>query len=267
MNIDKYKKNEYFKSAGIKSPFYEIELTDNVKQFIDNIVMAAVDSDQRIQSELAYDIGAYVGSSVPRLKAMGFNKITCFEADPDIFSQLKQHYGSDSNVEVVNVAISNFIGTITLHRCDRGRSFLNTMSPDWIFNTRHKELVTNLSKVDVSCVTLDDYLSNNKTMPAYVKIDVEGHELEVLNSMSFRPAILSFEWISELLDKNVTCLERAHKLGFNFFNVSTREEEVLGPNDKWMTLQDASHELKIIKEGDVHNNIWGNAWCIKELPT
>lgn len=251
------------RSANIKSPRYDIVLTKGTLAFIEGIVSSGRIRDQRIDRDWAFDVGAYVGSSVPRLRAMGFRKVTCFEADPATYSQLVRNYGPDPDIDTHQVALtSQNEGEIVLYKCDRGRDFLNTMDSSWITDTRHKALVSNMSQVSVKRRTLDSFVRD--AIPAYVKIDVEGHELEVMHGIdaSKRPALLSFEWISELPGKNRACLERARELGYERFDLSTRGEEVPGPGDAWLGYDDALREFDRLRKDDSSNDVWGNCWCV-----
>jgi hypothetical protein len=44
--------------------------------------------------------------------------------------------------------------------------------------------------------------------PAYVKIDVEGYEIDVLRGLSWQPPLLSFEFHHAELDTAYACLDR-----------------------------------------------------------
>lgn len=260
MARSKYRRNDYGGTANINSPTYEVTLEAHVSEYFKRVAESAAAADPRVDPGLAFDVGAYVGSSIPRIRAMGFVRVVCFEPDPSTLATLRIHYGADPNVEVVATALSDRDGELTLYQCDRGRPFLNTADPSWIRDTRHKNLVTNLTEIRVPVTTLDAFVAER--VPAYVKIDVEGHELEVMKGMNFKPAILSFEWISELPTKNVACLRRAGELGFTRFNLATRAEEVMSPDDQWMTFEEAEAEFERLKREDRNNNTWGNAWCI-----
>ena len=201
----KYLKNEYMKTANIDDPFYDVVLTRETQEYIRSIISNY--SFKGVNKNLAYDIGAYIGSSIPRIKAMGFNDIVCFEPDPITYRKLSSNYKDDKNILLENLGMSDRQENTTLYSCDRNRTFLNTMHKDWIFQTKHKSLVNSVSEVNISCTTLDTFLKTKDEIPGYAKIDVEGHEYEVIKGLNTKIPLLSFEWISELPEKNNLCLD------------------------------------------------------------
>ena len=122
--------------------------------------------------------------------------------------------------------------------------------------------VSGINEIKINTTTLQSVIDENDFYPSYIKVDVEGHELQILQGLDFKSPILSFEWISELSEKNCECLREAGRIGYTRFNLSTREEEVLGPEDEWLNLDDAILKFDMIKNHDVKNNIWGNVWCL-----
>lgn len=258
----KYINNEYLKSANINDPFYDIEVHDAVLKFIKQIVESGCSSNNKIDKMLAFDVGAYVGSSIPRIKAMGFDRVFCFEADPETFSILVDNYKNIQGISLLNQGISSKSGAVSFYKCDRNRPFLNTMHKNWIFETKHKELVSNVTEIKVETITLQSFIESKKIFPGYIKIDVEGHELQVLQGLDYKAPILSFEWISELADKNSDCLKEAHRIGYTRFNLSTINEDILGPEDDWLELEDAINKFYEFEKEDSKMTLWGNAWCI-----
>ena len=86
---EKYIRDDYNKIANINSPFYTVILSEKTAIFISDIVESGFIKNKKINKNLAFDVGAYVGSSIPRIRSMGFNDVVCFEADPENYKLLK----------------------------------------------------------------------------------------------------------------------------------------------------------------------------------
>jgi hypothetical protein len=59
--------------------------------------------------------------------------------------------------------------------------------------------------------------------PAFVKIDVEGHEADVLAGLSDPPPALSFEVVAAAPQAGRAALAQALRLGYRAFRLSLRE--------------------------------------------
>ncbi|HEY1793194.1 MAG TPA: FkbM family methyltransferase [Opitutaceae bacterium] len=115
------------------------------------------------------DVGANVGQTARYLR--GFFRtatIHCFEPIPLTFQELKRRTANDANIQAHPVALSNQSGSINMIASD----FSETSA------------VTNLEGDFVSKViaqTLDEFaMGNGISQIDLLKIDVEGHELAVL---------------------------------------------------------------------------------------
>ena len=79
-----------------------------------------------------------------------------------------------------------------------------------------------------------DALIERFAPPAFVKIDVEGGEPDVLAGLSRAVPSLSFEYLPRALDYASRCTERLNALGRYEFNWSPGESSRLAA-DRWMT--------------------------------
>jgi hypothetical protein len=78
------------------------------------------------------------------------------------------------------------------------------------------------ARLDVPVTTLDALIARFGE-PAFVKIDVEGYELEVLRGLSRPLRALSFEYVPGAIELALPCLDRLQALGSYQFNVSPGE--------------------------------------------
>jgi len=72
-------------------------------------------------------------------------------------------------------------------------------------------------------VTTLDALAATHGRPAFIKIDVEGHEAAVLEGLSQPPAALSFEFTTIQRGVAAACLARLAALGYRDFNACLGE--------------------------------------------
>ena len=144
---------------------YEPEIWRNIKGLIK-------------PNSLIFDIGANIGQYAIRFNEQIGNensgRIICVEPDPGNLSYIyfNKYMNQCKNIEILNVGIAPSIGKMTLYRDISYGGRLSSFKPD-----------KNLVPFNVETVTID-YLISKYGIPDFVKIDVEGFEIEVLNSMS-----------------------------------------------------------------------------------
>lgn len=139
---------------------------------------------------LIFDIGANHGD-----KASVFRKIAaavvCAEPDRESFKTLKRRFRDDNSMQLENIAVGAVVGEADFFVESEG-SFLNTLSSKhrgWIAEKLPRSSLTSYS---VKMSTLDE-LIEKYGLPDYLKIDVEGYELEVFAGLSHIIPIISFE--------------------------------------------------------------------------
>ena len=117
------------------------------------------------------DVGANIGIYTALLaKIVGEKgKVYAFEPSPHNFNLLKK-YNKSNNVTLVQAAVGDVTGEITLYISDK-------------LNVDHQTYETDeiREKVNVSSYRLDDYLKNEKV--DFIKMDIQGFEHHALLGM------------------------------------------------------------------------------------
>lgn len=217
-------------------------------------------SELKLDTNLAFDVGAYTGTSLKRLRTLGYKNVICFEPSARSFMRLyKKHHG-DLNVSFINRAVSDASGhMITLYE-NPDTPTLNTATEEWFSIPRHKGLVHSFTKRNIETLTLDDSIKLIGAIPGYIKIDVEGHELSVLRGLSHKPTMISFEWISERKARNIEVLQRVRDIGFTTFYL-TREEALPDYTPETaLSFDDVVAQWSSMMAVGI-DSPWGNLWC------
>ena len=113
---------------------------------------------------VVYDVGANVGYHTTAFASRA-RQVISFEPNPQNFALLQQNTADHDRVTRYQAAVSNTAGT----------GYIDDFDPAVYGNFGHMTMGT--SGVQVPCMTLD---SMSHTPPDLIKIDVEGHEYEVL---------------------------------------------------------------------------------------
>ena len=94
-------------------------------------------------------------------------------------------------------------------------------------------------------------------LPKYIKIDVEGFELDVLLGLSQKAGIISFEFTSEFLDQTIKCLDHLKKIGYHEYNFSIGERRKFYSH--WSNTEDLIQKLR----NEIKNDklLWGDIYC------
>jgi FkbM family methyltransferase len=222
----------YFKILKLKNPGYIQALNDDLFFY-----QSALENSPKI----IFDVGANHGD-----KAWCFcqiaEKVICFEPDNTCYVALSARYRHDDSVFLENVALGSSVGTEVFFVEEEGSAYntLNTKERDWIISERKR----NITEVSVTVSTLDSMIKKYGA-PDFIKIDVEGGELSVLNGLSSQIPVICFEAnLPRFLDETVSIIERFSYDKNNLFNIR------LGDEFLFTTKRSADEIMRILSKNE-----------------
>lgn len=125
---------------------------------------------QQANGTIAFDIGAN-GGLVSRTFATKFETVVACEPARESYAYLVER--APGNVRPLNVAVSDHVGFVTLRETTLTERWGELFTDDTLLWGDH------LGERTVPTTTLD-VLSETYGYPSFIKIDTEGHEVEIL---------------------------------------------------------------------------------------
>jgi FkbM family methyltransferase len=175
------------------------------------------------RGSLGFDVGAHVGDRIRTWRHLGA-RVIAVEPQPACIQVLRRLYGNDPDVTLLTHALGAAPGTATLH-ISEATPTLSSLSREWIREVQ-KDLRfaahTWDDRLEVQLETADQLIARYG-LPAFLKVDVEGFELDVLQGLTQPVPALSFEYIAAVAERAVACVERVRKLGDYVFRTSSVE--------------------------------------------
>ncbi len=158
---------------------YENMLVSGEKSFIDKIIKnLALNNEGLIVFDVGANKGDYTNLLADEIKNI---KILSFEPHPKTFKVLSKNC-NQTNIKLFNCALSSNEGEFELFDYDSKDGSLHASLNAEIFSTIHNSSVishkVNVSTIDIICK------ENNINKIDFLKIDVEGYELDVLKGAS-----------------------------------------------------------------------------------
>tara|TARA_B100001248_G_scaffold66501_1_gene46703 strand:+ start:97 stop:702 length:606 start_codon:yes stop_codon:yes gene_type:complete len=142
---------------------------------------------QNLKIKRVFDVGAHEGETIEYLiKLKKIEKIYCFEPQATPFKKLRSKYNKYKNIKLNQIAFSN--------NKKMKKFYINDLSDTSTFSKinktskwlKIKNIILNkkdsiIKTITIKTSTLDEYFRNkNIGTLDLLKIDTEGHELEVL---------------------------------------------------------------------------------------
>ena len=202
--------------------------------------------------DLFFDIGAHLGDKSKQFLDKNLKTIMV-EPLPKCVEQLKKEFNERENIEIIQKAVGKSTGNMVLE-VNTKMPTTSTMAKHWKRGRFSNEKWD--QKIIVEMTTLD-HLIKIYGIPNYIKIDVEGFELDVLLGLSKKAGIISFEFTSEFFDQTISCLSYLKKIGYDEYNFSIGERRKFF--SKWSDIDNVIDLLK--NEIKKDRLLWGDIYC------
>jgi FkbM family methyltransferase len=214
-----------------------------------------------VRGGLIFDVGANEGAKADVFLRLGA-RIVAVDPDDACCKGLEARFlklrKDPRPVTIVSSAVSSQVGTAEM-LIDGPGSAVNTMNPKWAeslrqnkdnFEWRHCGLEFKKTRV-VNTTTLDALIAQHG-MPFFVKIDVEGHELDALRGLHRPVPYLSFEVnLPEFRPEGLQCVEVLAGLDKNgLFNFTSDCSKGLSLKE-WVTASECSTLLERCDERSI----------------
>ena len=155
------------------------------------------------------DIGANIGAyTLFGSRASTVERVVAFEANPETFDELRANVALNAledRITLENKAVSSNAGVVNfgvVSSFSGANSVVDTSIHDP--GTFHKHLT-------VEAITLDQYFGSDPVRPMAIKIDVEGHEAEVIRGgrkmLRSQRAVIQLEGYENGIRSGITELE------------------------------------------------------------
>lgn len=203
--------------------------------------------------DIVFDVGANHGNRTKvflRLEA----SVIAVEPQPACVAFLQSVFGRQPNLSIEATALGADAGEAKMMLSDE--TTISTLDEGWIDSVSSSGRFDRSmwsDSVTVPVTTLDRLIARHG-VPAFLKIDVEGFEREVLAGLSQPVGALSLEFIPEQLDRAFDCLNRLEAIGAWEYQLSLGESMALAASE-WISHADLVEQLQQVSAeqfGDIY---------------
>lgn len=204
---------------------------------------------------LLFDIGANIGAWA----LANYNpntQIVSVEASPTTYTTLVRNTAG-KNIHCINRAVtSQPVAEVTFYEADANT--ISSLNKDWITNTRSRfgkdchvrtETVVSTTTIDAMVATFG--------VPDIIKVDVEGAEHIVLQSLTQKVKTVCFEWAAEWDVETFMCIDHMSKIGYHRFHIQMNDDYKYRPSLYSLTADQTKEEISKMN----HRIDWGMIWC------
>lgn len=207
------------------------------------------------EGDYCFDIGTNIGEKTRIYLQLGA-KVICVEPQKDCIKILRDLYGKNKNVIIVDKAVGKKEEIGELFICNESNR-LSTFSKKFRTKVRFPNVLGGYhwsKKVDITITTLDS-LIKSYGVPKFCKIDVEGYEIEVFEGLTKKIPFICFEFHLDLFNDLKKCINHLLSLGEAKFNFVIKQipefylSNWVSPNILYKTLISIGSESLV---GDIY---------------
>lgn len=195
--------------------------------------------------DLVFDVGANVGDRIDVFLQIGA-KIVAVEPQEYCINILKHRFGS--KISIVNAGLCEEESEREIH-ISSALPLVSSFSEEWINKVKDTKLKGyDWDKTEKIRMTTLDALIKKHGHPRFIKIDVEGYELEVLKGLSRAVDMISFEYtFPEYSSRAIDCLRQIAKFNPEATCNFSVDEDMEFALPSWVAIDEM---IRIIKESD-----------------
>jgi FkbM family methyltransferase len=215
-------------------PYYYL---NRIKEFLDRKKQPQRTKfySQFIKSgDLVFDVGANIGNRVRNFLAL-HAKVVAVEPQPQCVSYLRKRFGK--KIILAPFGLGSKVEDKVMHICEEYDHF-SSISNDFIDNGKKSNRFSKIhwtKEQPIKLITLDLMIKKHG-VPKFIKIDVEGYEVEVIRGLSHKVPLISFEYCVPEMQKNISQVI-SHLLSIDSKLVCNYSigESMKFAKDNWMT--------------------------------
>jgi FkbM family methyltransferase len=206
--------------------------------------------------DLVFDIGAHVGDRTVHFLELGA-RVVAVEPQPSCVEVLRERVGD--RAVIVPMGLADEVGRRSMAIATT--TTVSTMEPEWVSSTTQSGRFTGMtwdSTIEVEVTTLDVLIDEHGT-PAFVKVDVEGFEPDVLAGLGQPVGAVSFEFINERPEATEACVRRLHELGLTKFNYSNAWRSASFALERWVSPDELLANVRQLTERHAMGDIYARS--------
>ncbi len=200
-----------------------------------------------------FDIGANQGHYAAAFIKLGA-EVVCAEPQTDCFKILKARYKNNPKVHLLNCAVDCEQGEKKIHISNMNT--ISSMSEDWILAVKDSKRFPDAEwskEATVKTVTLESLIAKYGR-PGFIKIDVEGYELNVLKGLKSKVPLISIEYTYEIIENAVKCIEYLKSIGEILIVLD--DTNIISDESKWMKPEDVITALRSLKDSNANGDLF-----------
>ena len=204
---------------------------------------------------LCFDVGANIGNRVKCFLELQAT-VVAIEPQAECVKTLEAVYGGNRNLKIVPKALGEFEGEAEMLLSNVNT--ISSLSPKWIESVKKSGRFSRYrwDKKQMVAITTLDKIIEQYGIPAFIKIDVEGFEHQVIKGLSRAVQTLSFEYVPEFIEPAFMCIDHLQRLGDIRLNYTVGEVMRLAL-ESWVMPQEMVRILSGFKDdtslfGDVY---------------
>ena len=206
-------------------------------------------------TRILYDIGANRGLYTDA-NMKNYDKFVLVEANPSLCSFLEEKYKENRSVVIVQKIVSNKESEVFyVSNADT----ISTVDREWIEKSRFSDNYSWTSIGNIPCVSMDSLIKEHGE-PTFIKIDVEGYEYAVIQSLQKKSSPLCFEWAEEKKDEILMTLDYLQSLGYTTFALQLEDDYTYKvKDDEWSNFEYMYSFMKMYCD-PLRKEKWGMIW-------